>query len=56
MNAVSANWKAFFDNDCKGEDLWGHYKTANVERLCDAFMGGLIPDQDQDRYHGADAG
>ena len=29
MNAVSANWKAFFDNDCKGEDLWGHYKTAN---------------------------
>jgi len=23
------DWKEYFDNDCKGEDMWGHYKTAN---------------------------
>ena len=22
-------WKEYFDNDCKGEDMWGHYRTAN---------------------------
>ena len=26
---VSVNWKEYFDNSCKGEDMWGHYKTAN---------------------------
>jgi len=26
---ISINWKEYFDNGCKGEDMWGHYKTAN---------------------------
>jgi serine/threonine protein phosphatase PrpC len=26
---VLVNWKEYFDNDCKGEDMWGHYKTSN---------------------------
>lgn len=29
MNDISIHWKEYFDNDCKGEDMWGHYKTAN---------------------------
>jgi hypothetical protein len=29
MTDILINWKAYFDNDCKGEDMWGHYKTAN---------------------------
>ncbi|MFT5396236.1 MAG: serine/threonine protein phosphatase PrpC [Gammaproteobacteria bacterium] len=28
-NKVSVRWKEYFDNTCKGEDLWGHYKTSN---------------------------
>lgn len=31
MNDITINWKEYFDNDCKGEDLWGHYRTANGE-------------------------
>ena len=27
-NNIPINWQVFFDNDCKGEDLWGHYETA----------------------------
>jgi len=26
---ISINWKEYFDNGCKGEDMWGHYKTSN---------------------------
>ncbi len=26
---ISVNWKEYIDNDCKGEDMWGHYKTSN---------------------------
>ena len=26
---IIINWKEYFDNDCKGEDMWGHYKTDN---------------------------
>jgi serine/threonine protein phosphatase PrpC len=26
---ILVNWKEYFDNDCKGEDMWGHYKTSN---------------------------
>lgn len=29
MNDITINWKEYYDNDCKGEDLWGHYRTAN---------------------------
>jgi serine/threonine protein phosphatase PrpC len=29
MTDILVNWQAYFDNDCKGEDMWGHYKTAN---------------------------
>jgi serine/threonine protein phosphatase PrpC len=29
MSDILVNWKEYFDNDCKGEDMWGHYKTAN---------------------------
>ena len=29
MKKITINWSAFFDNDCKGEDIWGQYKTAN---------------------------
>ncbi len=29
MNDISVHWKEYFDNNCKGEDMWGHYKTAN---------------------------
>ena len=29
MNKILVNWKEYFDNDCKGEDMWGHYKTSN---------------------------
>lgn len=29
MNKIAIDWKVFFDNECKGEDTWGHYKTAN---------------------------
>ena len=28
-NRISVHWKEYFDNSCKGEDMWGHYKTAN---------------------------
>ena len=28
MTKILLNWKEFFDNTCKGEDMWGHYKTA----------------------------
>tara|TARA_R110002096_G_C14660800_1_gene727826 strand:+ start:15461 stop:16318 length:858 start_codon:yes stop_codon:yes gene_type:complete len=28
-NKVSVKWKEYFDNTCKGEDMWGHYKTSN---------------------------
>jgi len=28
MNDITINWKEYFDNSCKGEDAWGHYKTA----------------------------
>ena len=31
MNKILVNWKEFSDNTCKGEDMWGHYKTANGE-------------------------
>ena len=27
MNEIALNWKEYIDNNCKGEDLWGHYKT-----------------------------
>lgn len=26
---ITIDWKEYFDNSCKGEDMWGHYKTAN---------------------------
>ena len=26
---ILVNWKEYFDNSCKGEDMWGHYKTSN---------------------------
>lgn len=29
MEKISFNWKEYSDNSCKGEDLWGHYKTHN---------------------------
>ncbi len=29
MKDIVIDWKEYFDNDCKGEDMWGHYKTAN---------------------------
>ncbi|MBF8269804.1 MAG: hypothetical protein HW386_1513 [Gammaproteobacteria bacterium] len=29
MNDITINWKEYFDNGCKGEDMWGHYTTAN---------------------------
>jgi len=29
LGGITINWKEFFDNSCKGEDLWGHYKTVN---------------------------
>ena len=29
MNNILVHWKEYFDNSCKGEDMWGHYKTAN---------------------------
>ncbi len=29
MNKILVNWKEYYDNDCKGEDMWGHYKTSN---------------------------
>ncbi len=29
MNNIKVSWKEYFDNDCKGEDMWGHYKTGN---------------------------
>jgi len=28
-NKVSVRWKEYFDNTCKGEDMWGRYKTSN---------------------------
>lgn len=28
-NKVLVHWKEYFDNTCKGEDMWGHYKTSN---------------------------
>ena len=28
-NRISVHWKEYFDNTCKGEDMWGHYKTSN---------------------------
>ena len=29
MNNITINWKEYFDNSCKGEDMWGQYQTAN---------------------------
>ena len=29
MNKILVHWKEYFDNSCKGEDMWGHYKTTN---------------------------
>lgn len=29
MNDIKIDWKEYFDNNCKGEDMWGHYETAN---------------------------
>ncbi|MFT7460268.1 MAG: hypothetical protein ACI909_002956 [Planctomycetota bacterium] len=29
MNKIVIDWKEYFDNTCKGEDMWGHYKTPN---------------------------
>lgn len=29
MTDILVHWKEYFDNDAKGEDMWGHYKTAN---------------------------
>ncbi len=29
MNKTLLNWKEYFDNTCKGEDMWGHYETKN---------------------------
>ena len=26
---ITINWKEYFDNASKGEDMWGHYQTAN---------------------------
>jgi len=26
---MNIDWKEYFDNACKGEDMWGNYKTAN---------------------------
>jgi serine/threonine protein phosphatase PrpC len=28
MSKISVNWKEYYDNSCKGEDMWGHYQTA----------------------------
>lgn len=28
-NKIHVHWNKYFDNTCKGEDMWGHYKTAN---------------------------
>ena len=28
MDKILVNWKEFEDNTCKGEDMWGHYKTS----------------------------
>lgn len=28
-DTILVNWKEYFNNDCKGEDMWGHYKTSN---------------------------
>ena len=29
MTNITINWREYFDNSCKGEDMWGHYETAN---------------------------
>ena len=29
MSNIVINWKEYSENDCKGEDMWGHYKTPN---------------------------
>ena len=29
MSDIAINWKEYFDNSYKGEDMWGHYLTAN---------------------------
>ena len=29
MSELVVDWKEYFDNDCKGEDMWGHYRTPN---------------------------
>jgi hypothetical protein len=29
MKKIIIDWKEYFDNGCKGEDMWGHYKTSN---------------------------
>jgi serine/threonine protein phosphatase PrpC len=29
MSNMVINWKEYSENDCKGEDMWGHYKTPN---------------------------
>lgn len=28
MEKVAIDWKVFFDNECKGEDMWGRYETS----------------------------
>ena len=29
MKEILIDWKEYFDNSCKGEDMWGYYKTPN---------------------------
>ncbi|MGB1801151.1 MAG: protein phosphatase 2C domain-containing protein [Gammaproteobacteria bacterium] len=29
MKNITIDWQVFFDNNSKGEDMWGHYKTHN---------------------------
>lgn len=29
MKNIVIDWKEYFDNSCKGEDMWGYYKTPN---------------------------
>ena len=29
MKEIIIDRKEYFDNACKGEDMWGHYKTPN---------------------------
>ena len=29
VKKILVNWKEYFDNSSKGEDMWGHYKSSN---------------------------